>query len=254
MQSPEMPDPWWSEADSQHFIELGRIYTPDRDEIRDTILDLLPARADEAFLAVELAVGAGWLSEAILARFPRARVLGLDGSPAMLRETAVRLRPYADRVELRPFRLEDPSWLADLPEAPRCVVSSLVLHHLDADGKRALYRALHDRLAPGGALLVADLVAPRSEWQRRYLARQWDAAVERQSLAFTGNLDAYHRFVAEHWNWYEYPDPVDMPSAVPEHLAWLAEAGFAGADVFWARAGHAVYGAYKVSRESGVGS
>jgi tRNA (cmo5U34)-methyltransferase len=249
MQSPETPDMWWSEADSQRFIELGRVYTPDRDEIRDTILDLLPVSADEPFLAVELAVGAGWLSEAILARFPRARVLGLDGSPAMLRETAARLRPYGGRVELRPFRLEDSSWLADLSEAPRCFVSSLVLHHLDADGKRALYRALYERLAPGGALLVADLVAPRSEWQRRYLARQWDAAVERQSLAFTGKPDAYRQFVAEHWNWYEYPDPVDMPSTVPEHLAWLAEAGFAGADVFWARAGHVVYGGYKESSE-----
>jgi trans-aconitate methyltransferase len=249
MQTPGTPDMPWSESDSQRFIELGRVYTPDRDEIRETILDLLPAGADEAFLAVELGVGAGWLSEAILERFPRARVLGLDGSPAMLRETAARSRPYAGRVELRPFRLEDPSWLAELPEAPRCFVSSLVLHHLDADGKRALYRALCERLAPGGALLVADLVAPRSERQRRYLARRWDAAVERQSLAFTGNRDAYRQFVAERWNWYEYPDPMDMPSAVPEHLAWLTEAGFVGADVFWARAGHAVYGAYKVSSE-----
>ncbi|HEX5502285.1 MAG TPA: hypothetical protein VFW96_06655, partial [Thermomicrobiales bacterium] len=70
-----------------------------------------------------------------------------------------------------------------------------------------------------------------------------------QSLAFTGNLDAHRQFVAEHWNWYRHPDPADMPSTVPEHLAWLDEAGFVGADVFWARAGHAVYGAYKASRE-----
>lgn len=251
MQAPETSDMPWSEADSQRFIELGRIYTPARDEIRDTILDLLPANADEPFLAVELGVGAGWLSAAILAQFPRARVLGLDGSPAMLRETAARLQPYASRFELRPFRLEDPSWLAELPEAPRCFVSSLVLHHLDAAGKRALYRALHDRLAPGGALLVADLVAPLSEWQRRALARQWDAAVERQSLALTGNLDAHRQFVAEHWNWYAYPDPMDLPSPVPEHLAWLDEAGFVGADVFWARAGHAIYGGYKASRVVG---
>ena len=48
------------------------------------------------------------------------------------------------------------------------------------------------------------------------------------------------------WNLYRYPDPdFDMPSTVPEHLAWLEEAGFERADLFWLKAGHAVYGGYK---------
>jgi tRNA (cmo5U34)-methyltransferase len=38
---------------------------------------------------------------------------------------------------------------------------------------------------------------------------------------------------------------MDMPSTVSEHIEWLTEAGFAGVDVFWLRAGHAVYGGYK---------
>ena len=60
-----------------------------------------------------------------------------------------------------------------------------------------------------------------------------------------GFKDAYRQFVDQRWNWYEYPDPMDMPSTVPEHLEWLAQAGFAGVDVFWERAGHAVYGGYR---------
>src|SRR5947209_19864693 len=92
----------WREADSQRFIELGQIYTPARDEIRETILDLIPAEQDEPFLAVELGVGGGWLSEAILERFPAARVMGLDGSPTMLRETEARLQRFAGR-----FRSEE---------------------------------------------------------------------------------------------------------------------------------------------------
>jgi hypothetical protein len=46
-------------------------------------------------------------------------------------------------------------------------------------------------------------------------------------------------------NLYDYPDPRDIPSTVPEHLQWLAEAGFGGVNVFWERAGHAIYGGYK---------
>jgi len=237
----------WSEADSRHFIERGRVHIPARDEIQETILELLPAERDEPFLAVELGVGGGWLCAAILERFPAARVLGLDGSPTMLRETEARLAPFAGRFELRPFRLEDRSWLAGVGHHghARLFVSSLVIHHLDTAGKRQLYRDLYDHLEDGGAALIADLMAPRSERERRYMARQWDAEVERQSLTLNGSRDAYQEFVDDHANWYTYPDPMDRPSTVPEHLAWLEDAGFAGANIFWERAGHAVYGGYK---------
>jgi trans-aconitate methyltransferase len=235
----------WSESDSRHFIDIGEVYTPGRAEIRDVILDLVPAESDEGFLAVELGVGAGWLSDAILRRFPRSRILGFDGSPAMLAETGRRLEPFAGRFELRPFRLEDPSWLAALTEPVRCFVSSLVVHHLDGPEKRKLYRDLFPKLDGSGAVLIADLVEPSSEWERRHFAKAWEEAVRRQSIEGTGDLDAYTRFLEDHWNLYRYPDPVDMPSSVPDHLAWLAEAGFAGVNVFWERAGHAVYGGYQ---------
>lgn len=243
----------WSESDSAQFIEIGRVYTPTRNEIQQTILDLLPAEREEAFLAVELGVGGGWLSAAILERFPNARILGLDGSPTMLRETDACLQTFAGRYELREFRLEDASWLERIGAESgqiRCFVSSLVVHHLDGEGKRSLYQRLHERLEVGGSLLLADLLAPGSEWERRYMARQWDAEVRRQSLEMTGSLESYQRFVDDHWNLYDYPDPMDMPSTAPEHLRWLTEAGFIGASVFWARAGHAVYGGYKGDTEA----
>ncbi len=223
---------------------LGRIFTPARDEIQQAILALIPAERDEPFLAVELGVGEGWLSEAILERFPAARVLGLDGSPTMLRTAEERLRSYADRFETRQFQLEDRSWLERIDGDTRCFVSSLVIHHLDAEGKQTLYHDLHARLSPDGAVLIADLVAPRSERERRYLARQWDAEVRRQSLALSGSLQAYQQFTDDQWNWYDYHDPMDKPSSLPEHLDWLTAAGFVGVNVFWERAGHAVYGGY----------
>jgi trans-aconitate methyltransferase len=240
-----MTDVPWSEADSQQFIDTGEIYTPGRAEIRDTILDLIPAERDDEFLAVELGVGAGWLSRAILERFPRSRILGLDGSQAMLAETERQLEPFSGRFELRLFRLEDRPWREEIAEPVRCFVSSLVVHHLDGPGKQALYRDLYGRLDGSGAVLIADLVAPASEWERRYLANAWDTAVESSSLALTGSADVYNRFREDEWNLYRYPDPVDMPSSIPEHLAWLTDAGFVGVNVFWERAAHAVYGGFR---------
>jgi tRNA (cmo5U34)-methyltransferase len=93
---------------------------------------------------------------------------------------------------------------------------------------------------------MADVIEPTSTWQRRYLAAAWDAVVREQSLALTGDLRGYEAFLADHWNLFEYPDPeMDKPSSVPEHLRWLAEAGYTGVDVFWSQAGHAIFGGYR---------
>lgn len=139
------PDPFdvpWSEADSRRFIAVGQIHIPARDQIRDTILDLIPADTDAPFLAVELGLGGGWLAAAILERFPRARVRGFDASPTMLAQAETTLRDFTSRHELRRFRLEDRSWLDDVGNDVRCFVSCLVIHHLDAPAKRTLYRGV----------------------------------------------------------------------------------------------------------------
>ena len=234
----------WGETDSAAFVERGAVFTPARDEIEAALVALIPASVDEDFTVVEIGTGAGWLSEAILRAYPNASVIGLDGSPRMRQETAARLAPYGRRAEVRPFRLEEDAWLAHLRDV-RAFVSCLVIHHLDDAGKRALFAALYERLAPGGALLIADLVAPTSEPARRYAARAWDDDVRRQSLALTGDLAAYDEFRATQWNLFDFPDPVDMPSPLAEQLRWLADIGYVGVDAFWVRAGHAVYGGYK---------
>ena len=239
----------WQEADSRLFIERGRVYTPRRDEIEAMLLALVPAEEGEPFMAVELGTGEGWLSAAVLRRFPQARVVGLDGSLAMLDATRQSLAPYAGRFDLRPFRLEDAAWRASLSNV-RVILSSLVVHHLDDAGKQRLFADLYAALEPGGALLLADLVAPTSETARRAYAHAWDEEVRRQSVELTGDLRAYDEFVRTGWNLYDYPDPVDTPSPLPDQLRWLTDIGYVGVDVFWLRAGHAVYGGYKPANAS----
>src|SRR5919109_2622459 len=155
----------WKESDSELFLDFGRVLTPARHEIERAFLDLIPARQDEAFLFVDIGTGQGWLSEALLRHFRAARVIALDGSDTMLRHAGQTLAPFSDRVELRRFRLEDPNWPVRLEDGVRCFISSLVIHHLDDSEKRALYGALYQRLESGGGLLIADLIAPASEWE-----------------------------------------------------------------------------------------
>ena len=77
-----------------------------------------------------------------------------------------------------------------LPQGPfDLVVSCLAVHHLDGEGKRDLFRRI---ARVSDAFVLGDVVVPE---------RSEDAAIE---------ID-----------WVE-----DLPSTVPEQLAWLREAGF----------------------------
>ncbi len=239
-----MTEGGWQETDSELFATLGEVFTPGREEIEEVLLEHVPVERDEPFLAVDVGCGRGWLSEAVLRGFPSARVLALDGSAAMLRAASELLAPYGARKELRAFRLEEPAWVSSIEEPVRCFLSSLVIHHLDGSGKRELFRRLREKLEAGGALLYADVVEASSEAGRRHMARAWDEEVRQRSLRIRGDESAYRAFVARHWNMFEHPDPMDKPSGTAEQLRWLEEAGFAGVDVPWARAGHAVFCAY----------
>lgn len=235
----------WQEDDSTAFIRYGDAITPSRAEQVAMLTALIPARPDESFLALDLACGAGGLSEAILERFPACRVLALDGSPRMLNEARRRLARYPGRVTLHRFDLRQRDWLDDLPGPARCVVSSLAIHHLDGAGKRRLFHDLHQRLEPGGALLILDLVEPVNRLAQAAYAAALDAAVWEQTSALPEGQEVY-AFFQRGWNHFADPDvAVDQPSGLFEQLVWLREAGFATVDCFWLRAGHALYGGYR---------
>ncbi len=235
----------WQEEDSERFIERGDIITPSRAEQLSMLTGLIPAEPEQEFQAVDLACGAGSLSGAVLARFPQSRVLALDGSATMLTEARRQLGAFGDRVECREFDLFDDAWLDGLPAPPLCFLSSLAIHHLDGDQKKRLFGRLYDRLRPGGALLVIDLVEPVNQHAWTAYGDAWDAAVWEQSIAATGDLGAYQSFAAG-WNHFRTPDvEFDKPSGLFEQLQWLQEIGFRQVDCFWLRAGHAVYGGYR---------
>lgn len=240
-----MNEQHWSEDDSSLFADLGEIFTPNRDDISEVVARHIPARADESFLAVDLCCGTGWLSESILTAFPNAGALALDASPEMLRRAGERLAPFGGRVQTRSCELTDDGWLDAIERPVRCVVSSLAIHHLTGPAKHALFRRLEGALEPGGAFIYVDLIEPASEIGRRYAAHAWDAHVQDASRARTGSDRAWQTFRALEWNWFAHPDPVDMPSSITDILRWLTAAGFAGVDLPWVRAGHAIFVAYR---------
>lgn len=238
----------WDEEASATFLDMAKVYVPAREEQAATLLQLIPARVDEEFTLVELAAGEGMLAKVILERFPRCHYIALDGSERMREHMAQTLSAFQDRLEIAPFELAEQAWRDNLPQPLRCVVSSLCVHHLYAEGKRQLFADMATHLAPGGALLLADLIEPANQQIANLYARQYDEIVYAQSMATYGDLRAYEQFQQARWNYYAYDygviDSGDYPSPLSDQLQWLRDAGFKFADCFWLRAGHAVYGGY----------
>src|SRR5262245_19015969 len=125
----------WSEADSAVYRDLADIAVPRRQEMLDTVVAVVPFSPEEALSIVEIGCGDGSLATRLLERFPRARLLALDGSESMRAAAHERLAASAHRVAIRSFRLEGLDWWDRLTGAD-VVVSSLCLHHLNDAKKR----------------------------------------------------------------------------------------------------------------------
>lgn len=243
--------PTWSEDNSRIYREIAAVAVPRRDEQIAALLTLAPMKADAKSMIVELGCGEGLLGHALLAAFPSARYLGLDGSESMRAASAERLRPFGSRAQVAAFDLPDPSWLP-FADGADLIVSSLCVHHLDGTGKQALFRGLAPRLSRRGALLLADLVDPPTAPANELFAETWYETVALQSRARVGDDSLAETFLEEAWNHYRTPDPVDRPSRLFDQLVWLRDAGFALVDCFWLNAGHAIYGGYKTSDASAI--
>ncbi|MFE0720794.1 class I SAM-dependent methyltransferase [Streptomyces mutabilis] len=233
----------WKEEDSSDFVEFGEYFVPDRKTQMDAITSLIPQLQGPAEM-LDLCCGQGRLSEALLAAFPQATVVGLDLSPTMLGAAANDLAEYGDRFRTERFDLVEKDWRRRA-QAPAAVVSSLAVHHLDASGKQDLFRDVFDMLRPGGVLLIADLVQPVAQRGVALARRMWNEAVRDQSIAGTGGTEPYEKFHALEWSCFEYPDELDKPSPLFDQLGWLRDVGFDEVDAYWMKAGHAIYGGVK---------
>jgi tRNA (cmo5U34)-methyltransferase len=114
--------------------------------------DEVAAACRPAARLLELGTGTGETARRVLARVGGGELVGIDASHRMLAH-ARRVLPGAD---LRVARLEDP-----LPDGPfGLVFSALAVHHLDGSGKADLFGRVADVLAPGGRLVLGDVVVP----------------------------------------------------------------------------------------------
>jgi ubiquinone/menaquinone biosynthesis C-methylase UbiE len=121
------------------------------------VLTDLPAQARIA----DVGAGTGTFAIGLAAAAPAAAVVAIDGDPEVL--ALARAKDGAATVQWKQG-LANALPLAD--SSCDRVTMSLLLHHLDADGKRAALAEAHRVLRPGGSLHIADWGKPRDPLMR----------------------------------------------------------------------------------------
>jgi len=128
-----------------------------RGRLQRQVLSGLPSEARVA----DVGAGTGTFAIALAAAAPAAEVVAIDGDPEALGLAAA--KPGAGAVEWERGQA-DALPLAD-GSCDR-VAMSLLLHHLDADGKRAALAEARRVLCAGGSLHVADWGRPQDPLMR----------------------------------------------------------------------------------------
>jgi ubiquinone/menaquinone biosynthesis C-methylase UbiE len=128
---------------------------------RGQLAEQVSAGLREGARVADIGAGTGTFAIALAADRPATEVIGIDGDPEALR--IARAKPGSGGVEWKQ------GLAAELPLADgSCdrVVMSLLLHHLDPDGKRAALAECHRVLRPDGRLHIADWGKPQDPLMR----------------------------------------------------------------------------------------
>jgi SAM-dependent methyltransferase len=196
-----MPSEEWTTIEHvSRYLERADEF-PHRLEGERVLLEHVP---QDACRVLDIGTGDGRLLALLQANRPEIAGVGIDFSDVMLARASERFEDN-QRVGLVEHDLTEP-----LPDLGRfdAVVSSFVIHHLEHERKRALYREIFDLLNPGGVFANFEHVA--SPTQRLHLA--------------------FFEAIGEP---IEHEDPSDRLLDVHTQLEWLHEIGFDDVDCYW---------------------
>ncbi len=210
----------------RHFNEVAPVYDdlfvgnmPGYEELHGAILAMLPFEESASFRVLEIGVGSGNLTAAILRRFPRASIVGYDISEEMLALARPKLEFAASRVELR---VED-AGVARFDGHFDAAVSAIAVHHVPPRSKPKLFASVFGALRPGGALIIGDTFrAPSAFLEDRY--RLLTLMALEQRTVPPEMLDAFR---------HRSRRSGGSSTRVENYARWLRSAGFVSVDCVW---------------------
>jgi tRNA (cmo5U34)-methyltransferase len=236
------------EMEARRWFTLAEAYdracqklVPQYDLMQEEALRIARLAPEKELAVVDLGAGSGIFLERVLARCPQARGYWVDYSEDFLRVARRRLAPYGQRVRYVLSRLEE-DWEGTVEGPLDLIFSMSAIHHLDSEGKRALFRRCGSLLRPGGWLLIVDEM--QTVYPDAYLAsmQRWIEHVAACADGVDAELKPHYDLFGAHFeNWerrniLERHSPHkpgdDLHEPFLAQMVWLREAGLEQADLF----------------------
>jgi tRNA (cmo5U34)-methyltransferase len=223
----------WTEPERvREYVERTDRESAERTDAFTIMVGVVPFDRTDSFRVLDIGAGHGAVAAVVLEAFPNAEAVGLDVSEPMMEVGRERMARFGGRFSYHVGDFADGELPGDLPGPFDVAVASRAIHHLPADQKRSLYRAVFQALRPGGAVFNLDTMQP-SDPELKALYRQAGDALRGRPI------DRVAARVPRP------PSPSHYFESVQEHLGFLSQAGFAPVDCFWKRLGNALIGGYK---------
>jgi len=198
-----------------YYDEWIRKAVPGYDALFTVSRELIPFPPEAVVEVLDLGAGTGLFSKQVLEQCPKARFVLWDVADRMLDTARERFRAFPAQF----------SYVADdyrnLPETGSfdLVISSLSIHHLADEEKRALFRRVFRVLREPGMFLNIDLVKGPTPYLEELYCADWYEKMRR-----AGAPEEEIRAGIERRNAY------DRDALMEDQLRWLSEAGFSDAD------------------------
>jgi len=222
------------DADVERFsnLETGQSAAMDSRLVMDLITDAAARVTPQATEVLDIGCGAGNFTLRLLERMPGLNAVLLDLSRPMLERAADRVgQATSGQVATVQADIRE----VDLGEHRFDVIlASAVLHHLREESEwRAVFRAFHQALRPGGSLWIYDLVESDIPAVDSLMRQQYSAYL-------VGLKDEAYRDAV-----FAYIEQEDTPRSLRFQLDLLHDAGFRQTDVLHKHACFAAFGAVR---------
>jgi ubiquinone/menaquinone biosynthesis C-methylase UbiE len=219
------------------------IMHPLRWKMIEIALEILPFHQTRSLKALDLGVGTGAFSKRFLEKYPKSKIVAIDGAASMLELAKSRLGDLAQRVEWVLSDFQRMPTTVTRPGTFNIVISSYALHHLSAQEKLAVLKRVVQAIKPTGWFLNADIVMAKApDVERRIQEIRVEAVTDRASpkdKRFRNN-DSTRQFLDDLES-----EEQDQPQTLEKDMLILREAGIYNAEVFWKEYREAVIGGPK---------
>jgi tRNA (cmo5U34)-methyltransferase len=176
---------------------------------------VMPFETDVPIRGLDLGAGTGLFSEHVLAKYPNATFVLYDLAAKMLDVARDRFNGRGDQFEfvIKEYRELQAADTYDL------VISSLSIHHLTHEDKRALFHQIYGALKDGGAFVHVDQVKGETTYLQDLY---WDLWL--QKVRESGAPEEQIQESIDRRQTYD----IDAPMA--DQIRWLKQAGFSNVD------------------------